>query len=365
MGGGRGRPRRTARFDQHRRRRDRRHHQHRARAHRDPRRRRAPRSPARRRESSSPARWSSTTLPPDDEAGRVIAARAAALGCPVVVSEAGRGRDDRGDQRRARRRGSRRARRARASRRARATPVGAALLDARHPRARAARRPHGALRPRRRRAPAAGRARRRACAVQHRRGAERSRARAGSRRPLRRASSRWPATRTRRGSSTELGRRATAIVLHRRRPRRDARPSGGRASGDRRLARDRREAEPDPRRAFWRGAELARGSGAWLLVTGSLYLVGALRGELRSGRLGTAAVAASPETVRAPAPPRGSVTVPGHRAVAGVRPPSPARGGRGREGPLRAASAARGGRSRDAGNEPRPGNLGRLSPRSP
>lgn len=40
------------------------------------------------------------------------------------------------------------------------------------------------------------------------------------------------------------------------------------------------EAEPDPQRAFRRGAELARQAGAWLLVTGSLYLVGALRGEV-------------------------------------------------------------------------------------
>lgn len=40
------------------------------------------------------------------------------------------------------------------------------------------------------------------------------------------------------------------------------------------------EAEPDPHRAFRRGVELAGRSGAWLLVTGSLYLVGALRGEI-------------------------------------------------------------------------------------
>ncbi len=39
------------------------------------------------------------------------------------------------------------------------------------------------------------------------------------------------------------------------------------------------EAEPDAKRAFRRGAELAAGLNAWLLVTGSLYLVGALRGE--------------------------------------------------------------------------------------
>ena len=37
------------------------------------------------------------------------------------------------------------------------------------------------------------------------------------------------------------------------------------------------EVEPDPQRAFWRGLELAAEARAWVLVTGSLYLVGALR----------------------------------------------------------------------------------------
>ena len=37
------------------------------------------------------------------------------------------------------------------------------------------------------------------------------------------------------------------------------------------------ETEPDPRRAFERGVQLASDAGAWVLVTGSLYLVGALR----------------------------------------------------------------------------------------
>ena len=40
------------------------------------------------------------------------------------------------------------------------------------------------------------------------------------------------------------------------------------------------EVEPDPQRALRRGAELAETAGAWLLVTGSLYLVGALRGDV-------------------------------------------------------------------------------------
>ncbi len=39
------------------------------------------------------------------------------------------------------------------------------------------------------------------------------------------------------------------------------------------------EVEPDPKRAFLRGIELAEAADVWLLVTGSLYLVGALRGE--------------------------------------------------------------------------------------
>jgi len=38
--------------------------------------------------------------------------------------------------------------------------------------------------------------------------------------------------------------------------------------------------EPDPKAAFKRGLKLAKEKNAWLLVTGSLYLVGALRGEI-------------------------------------------------------------------------------------
>ena len=40
------------------------------------------------------------------------------------------------------------------------------------------------------------------------------------------------------------------------------------------------EVEPDAKRALKRGIELARQANAWLLVTGSLYLVGALRGAV-------------------------------------------------------------------------------------
>jgi len=37
------------------------------------------------------------------------------------------------------------------------------------------------------------------------------------------------------------------------------------------------EVEPNPKRALKRGLELAAQSDAWLIVTGSLYLIGALR----------------------------------------------------------------------------------------
>ena len=40
------------------------------------------------------------------------------------------------------------------------------------------------------------------------------------------------------------------------------------------------EIEPDPKRAFRRGLALAAKANGWLLVTGSLYLVGDLRGEV-------------------------------------------------------------------------------------
>jgi dihydrofolate synthase/folylpolyglutamate synthase len=43
------------------------------------------------------------------------------------------------------------------------------------------------------------------------------------------------------------------------------------------------EVEPDPHMAFRWGCELARKADAWLLVTGSLYLVGELRGEALGG----------------------------------------------------------------------------------
>ena len=45
------------------------------------------------------------------------------------------------------------------------------------------------------------------------------------------------------------------------------------------------EAEPDAKRAFRCGAELAIEANAWLLVTGSLYLVGALRSAVAGAAL--------------------------------------------------------------------------------
>ena len=42
------------------------------------------------------------------------------------------------------------------------------------------------------------------------------------------------------------------------------------------------EVEPDPKAALKRGLDLAKGANSWLMVTGSLYLVGALRGEVQS-----------------------------------------------------------------------------------
>ena len=45
------------------------------------------------------------------------------------------------------------------------------------------------------------------------------------------------------------------------------------------------EVEPDAKRALERGLELAAGANAWLLVTGSLYLIGALRGAVGEAAL--------------------------------------------------------------------------------
>ncbi len=81
------------------------------------------------------------------------------------------------------------------------------------------------------------------------------------------------------GFLTELGKRSSAIVA-------TNVPSATRglpASDLQAIAASLgivNKVEPDPERAFGRGVKLAETTGAWLLVTGSLYLVGALRGRL-------------------------------------------------------------------------------------
>jgi dihydrofolate synthase/folylpolyglutamate synthase len=60
------------------------------------------------------------------------------------------------------------------------------------------------------------------------------------------------------------------------------------------------EVEPDAKQALKRGLELAARANAWLLVTGSLYLVGALRGAVGE------AVPMPDGTSAAPAGPGGS-----------------------------------------------------------
>ena len=118
-----------------------------------------------------------TTLGPDDEAGKVLQARADALRCPVArapvdaaatiedgnAALAGLALDQLG----------------RAGVSARREPIAGAAVGAmaprrRDPRRRAPARPHGAVGDRRRRQEPAGGVRRRACAVQSRRGDARS-----------------------------------------------------------------------------------------------------------------------------------------------------------------------------------------------
>ncbi len=81
-----------------------------------------------------------------------------------------------------------------------------------------------------------------------------------------------------RGFVAELGRRASAIVFT---DLPDS-PRGRPPSDLHAIAASlgvRSEIEHDPKRAFRRGVELAAEADAWLIVTGSLYLVGALRSE--------------------------------------------------------------------------------------
>jgi dihydrofolate synthase/folylpolyglutamate synthase len=60
------------------------------------------------------------------------------------------------------------------------------------------------------------------------------------------------------------------------------------------------EIEPDARRALKRGLELATRANAWLLVTGSLYLIGALRGAIAKAAQAPDGTGAAPGFGRAP-----------------------------------------------------------------
>ena len=86
------------------------------------------------------------------------------------------------------------------------------------------------------------------------------------------------------GFLTELGRRATAVVCTSVPSAPRGRPAEELQAIAAALGIDA-EVEPDPHRAFRRGAGLARQAGSWLLVTGSLYLVGALRSEALASAL--------------------------------------------------------------------------------
>ena len=78
------------------------------------------------------------------------------------------------------------------------------------------------------------------------------------------------------GFLTELRARASAVVFTEPPAASRGRPAAELAALAASLGL-KSEAEPDPERAFRRGLELAAEAKAWLLVTGSLYLVGALR----------------------------------------------------------------------------------------
>ncbi len=78
------------------------------------------------------------------------------------------------------------------------------------------------------------------------------------------------------GFSGELGRRASAIVCTDLPSASRGRPASDLNAVALSLGFES-EAEPDPQRAFRRGLELAAKANGWLLVTGSLYLIGALR----------------------------------------------------------------------------------------
>ncbi len=84
------------------------------------------------------------------------------------------------------------------------------------------------------------------------------------------------------GFLAELQKRASAVVFTEPHGASRGRPASELAALAASLGL-KSEAEPDPQRAFRRGVELAAEGREWLLVTGSLYLVGALR-RSTSGR---------------------------------------------------------------------------------
>jgi dihydrofolate synthase / folylpolyglutamate synthase len=84
------------------------------------------------------------------------------------------------------------------------------------------------------------------------------------------------------GFLTELQKRASAVIFTEPHAASRGRPAAELAALAATLGL-RSEVEPEPERAFRRGLELAAEAKAWLLVTGSLYLVGALRRATADG----------------------------------------------------------------------------------
>src|SRR5208337_2409316 len=82
-----------------------------------------------------------------------------------------------------------------------------------------------------------------------------------------------------RGFLAELSRRAAAVVFTDLPSTNRGRPAEDLHAIARALGLTS-EVERDPHKAFRRALELAEKTGAWLIVTGSLYLVGELRGEV-------------------------------------------------------------------------------------
>ena len=196
------------------------------------------------------------------------------------------------------------AQRARAPRRSASAPIGAWLIDAE---TRSAARLPGRMERFDIDAGStarSGRSGRRACAVQHRRRLARSRPRARSR-PGRASRS----SRSRRQGRARFRRRTRQARLgdrvHRSAGIEPGPPAGGVARRSQRLSGSTSEVEPDASRALERGLELARQANAWLIVTGSLYLVGALRSAIGEAAQTPHETRAAPDFGHAPVGGRG------------------------------------------------------------